>query len=391
MSNGLLNTIARSHGRDDRQAAATYVSTSFFLLLAIACTGGFVFLLAYRHIAWQRVFNLSNRVSQQEAAATVAVLFFCFLVHLPLTVTQRALFGYQKGFVNYAWEAVASLLGLSGIVCAIHFHLGLAALVFAVAAAPVLTAAMNSIVFFYRNRQLRPRLRLISRDATVELLGLGFLFLVIQVATATGYQTDYLIIARVLGTSSVAGYAVAAKLFVFVPALCSMVLTPLWPAYGEASARNDARWMSATLRYSLWTTGGVAAAAGVVLAILGRPLIRSWIGPAFVPSGALLAGLALWTVLSGVTQGMSTFLNGIGFVRVQAVCSLLMAAGNVWLSVLLTRRIGIAGAIYGTLLTQTGFILLPYCFYIPKLLASAKERELSIAAGVTGLRLPSSA
>jgi O-antigen/teichoic acid export membrane protein len=101
ISNGLLNVISESDGKDDTKAAAIYVSTSFFLLLAVAIAAGVVFLLAYRHVQWQRVFNVSTHAAMHEAGPIVLVLVFCFLVYLPITVTQRVQLGYQRGFVNY--------------------------------------------------------------------------------------------------------------------------------------------------------------------------------------------------------------------------------------------------------------------------------------------------
>jgi O-antigen/teichoic acid export membrane protein len=113
----------------------------------------------------------------------------------------------------------------------------------------------------------------------------------------------------------------------------------------------------------------VAIPANLLLIALGRPIIRIWVGPQIVPSFLLLTGLATWAILSGIGGPMAMFLNGIGFIRVQAICSVLMALGNVPLSIYLTRHIGVSGAIYGSITSQILFILSPYFWYLRRLMS----------------------
>src|SRR5438874_4896071 len=57
IGNGLLNAIADAHGRGDRKAAATYVSSAFFALIALAAIAGIGFAAGYPLVPWARVFN----------------------------------------------------------------------------------------------------------------------------------------------------------------------------------------------------------------------------------------------------------------------------------------------------------------------------------------------
>jgi len=334
---------------------------------------GVIFWLLYFHISWARVFNLSSPLAIQEAGPTVAVLVGCFLIYLPVTVAQRVQLGYQMGFINQGWEAAGNLLALGGLLCAIHWRAGLALVVLALTGGPVLSGVLNAATLFTLQRPwVRPRVALFSSVAARRLLTLGFLYVVIQLATATAYQTDNLILAQILGAAAVTGYAIPLKLFGFAPAIISLLVTPLWPAYGEAMTRGDFPWIQHTLRYSMASVIAVAATVSLALVFAAPSIVHYWVGPTIAPSTLLLVGMGLWAALSSITGTLAMFLNGIGFIRVQAICSVLMAAVNLFLSIVLTHRIGVAGVIYGTVISHAVFIMIPYCYFLPRLLSDLK-------------------
>ena len=379
ISNGLLNAISESDGAEDPEKAATYASTGFFLLLAMSIAIGGIFAIVYPYIPWPRVFNVSTGAAIKEAGPATAALVICFLIYLPLTVAQRVQLGYQKGYVNQCWEAAGNVLALAALICAIRWDMGLTVAVMALGGGPAFSGFLNALTLFGVQRPaLRPKFRKVSNMAGKRLITLGIFFVIIQLATAAAYQTDNLILAQVLGASAVTGYSVPLKLFGFMPAIISLLLTPLWPAYSEAVARGDLMWVRKTLHYSVASVVAVSLVSGLALALAAPTIIRIWVGEALVPSVGLLVGMALWSALGSISGALGIFLNGAGFIRIQAICSVLMATVNVALSVFLTRRIGVPGVIYGTVISHTIFILIPYCYFLPgqlALLGSGKRYE----------------
>jgi O-antigen/teichoic acid export membrane protein len=69
--------------------------------------------------------------------------------------------------------------------------------------------------------------------------------------------------------------------------------------------------------------------------------------------------------------------NGANVVGFQAVCATLMAIANVAISILLVQRIGVSGAVYGSLIAQVIFVLIPGLWYMRRLLRrlSASQSE----------------
>ncbi len=367
---GLMNAIAEANGRDDRELARTCVASGLAMLGALALGMILVFAVTYPLVPWGRLLNVSSAAAAREAGPAVAVLVVCFALNLPCAVVQRVQMGYQEGYVNNLWQSGGNLLGLLGVLGAIHFHAGLPWLVVGLVGAPLLTGAANGVVLFrYRRPWLRPSVRDISRPVVKRIIHLGSLFFVLQVAVALAFASDNLIAARVLGAAAVTEYAVTVQLFGIVSALLGMALTPLWPAYAEALVRRDVAWVRQTLRRSADLAVSFSAIFSLLLILFGREIISIWTDGRVSPSSLLLIGCGVWKVLEALGNALSMFLNGANVVRLQVTLALLMAVAAVFSKILLARLIGVPGVVWGTVLAYSLFCLLPLAWFIPRLLA----------------------
>ena len=356
MGNGLLNALAEANGRDNRDAARRYVSSAFLMLAGLAVIVGAAFAVVYPLVPWQALFN----VSSPEAGPAMAAFVGCFLVSLPLGVVEKVQLGYQEGFRNALWTALGSVFGLGAVLVAIALEAGLPWLVLAMAGAPVVARLANGVALFgWHKRWLRPTLAAATRSAARQVLQLGLLFLVLQLAVAVAYQSDSMVAAQVIGPEAVAEYSVVYRLFMFVPMLAGLALTPLWPAYGEAIARGDVAWVRRTLSRSLRFSVLATVPASLVLVVLGSKIIHIWVGEEIAPSYALILGFGVWMVMVTVGNAVAMFLNGANIVRFQVVTALCMAMTNLALSIALSRTMGVAGVIWGTVVAYSLCAALP--------------------------------
>ncbi len=344
VGNGLLNALASAHGRDDREAGAREVSTAFILLLTVAATLGVAFLAAYPYIDWARLYNVRSPAAGAEAGPATAAFVACILAHLPLGVVARIRHGYQEGYRTSLFDAAGNVLGLLLVLLAIKFRMPLVWLVLAMAGAPVLASLIHTAVLFGRDRPwLRVDLGRFDRRTAMRLLHHGGLFFALQVAATFASAPDNVIIAQTLGPTSVAHYAVVAKLFSVSVLLSDVALAPLWPAYGEAMARGDLRWVNHTLGRSI----RVAAIASILFALLlvvgGNAILAKWVGPGFDASLGLRLGLGTWTIVSTVGMAVAMYLNAANLLRVQVACALAWVPASLALKVMLVTRWGIAG------------------------------------------------
>jgi len=139
---------------------------------------------------------------------------------------------------------------------------------------------------------VRPRFSLLDLSIARELLGSGSGFFVIQIAAAVVFSSDNLVVSHDLGTAQVTPYSVTWRLVGFTAILPSLVFPALWPAYAEAYASGDDAWMRRTFRLTLRGTLALNGACAVILIAFGKTAICWWVGPAAVPSFALLAVMA---------------------------------------------------------------------------------------------------
>jgi len=163
---------------------------------------------------------------------------------------------------------------------------------------------------------------------------------------------------------AVAGYDIALKLSSLPAIFVGLVVVAQWPAYGEASARGDAHWIRRTFKRTVRLSMLVAGPFALILLAWGDAIIRVWAGPGVVPSVALLAGMSVWSVLLVLGSVIAALLNGLHVVKFQAINALLMATANVLISIYLVKKMGVIGAIFGTIAAYTIFSLLPSCYYI---------------------------
>jgi len=368
VGNGLLNAISEAHGRGDRDAAARYVSSAFFSLVVLSAAIGLAFFAVYPLIDWSRVFNVHSALATAEAGPTMAVLVVCFLASLSLGVVQRVRMGYQEGFIDGLWSAAGSVGALVSVIAAVLLKASLPWLVLSMAAVPVVVQSANAITLFrFQRPWLRPRLSLFSRQSAAHIMRTGGFFFVLQVAGAIAYQSDSLILAHILGPESVTRYAVPMRLFMLTPIILGFCFIALWPAYGESLSRGETQWAKTTLFRSIKLGLAVAVPVSILLILFGKSIIRLWVGSEVVPSHLLLLSMGIWAILTAPGGSISSFLNGAGILRFQAVAAMLMMVANIICSIYLTKTVGISGVVWGSIISQTIFILLPTGWYISRL------------------------
>lgn len=371
IGNGLLNAIAEASGKDDRETARRYVSSAFFVLFSIAALLAALFAVIYPWVPWARVFNVYSSQAVAEAGPAVAVFVGCFLAGIPLSIARQTQIGYQEGFTTNLCAGLGNLLGIGGVLLVIYLEAGLPWLVLAVGGAPTLALFLNSVVLFKRQRPwLSPRLKNINISAAKRVSQIGLLFFVLQVAGVVAYYSDNIVVAQIFGADEVTQYAVPMELFMLAPMFLGLVLAPLWPAYGEAIARGDVAWVRTTLFRSFTVGLLLNVPAAIFLMVFGTQLIHLWVGSQVTPSSMLLVGLGLWAIFNAINGSLAALFNGANVVKFQVICAILMAIANLALSIILANLIGLPGVIFGTVIAQLLFVVIPSAFYVLRILSS---------------------
>jgi len=383
IGNGVVNTVAAAHGRDDNHAIRRAVSSGFAILTAIAAVLAAGFLASFRLVDWARLLHVSSPLARAETPPAILAFALCILLNIPLDVVQRTQFGLQEGYRTNLWQATSSLLSLAGILLVVHLHGGVPALVAAFAGAPVLGVLLNSLTFFgLRRRDLFPSLRQIAAPVIRGILRLGILFFAINAVVAVTFSADNLYIAHFLGASSVAAYSVPQRMFSLIVVLATMLVAPLWPAYGEAVSRGDMPWVRRTLVRTIAGVFALTSLVGLFLVLFAQPILLHWVGPSVHPPTLLLAGLAAWVVLQTTTGTLQAFLNGAGILRFQVITSTIFGVVCLAAKLFLISRLGLVCVPWITFITYALLVVVPSAIYVPRLLARMTA-DSAIAAPAT--------
>jgi O-antigen/teichoic acid export membrane protein len=343
IGNGLLNAISDAYGKDDHRLARECVTSAFMLMLGIAIFLTLLGMVAYPFIPWMRLFNVTSSAMAAEGSRALVILFFWFVVNIPLGVIGRAQAGLQKGYLPQLIGSFGSVLTLLALLLVIRSHGSLAWLVFASTVGSILGIIINAFVLFREHPWLMPTLSSYSAVTAKRLLKLGLMFFVLQCAVAISFTSDNIVITQILGAAAVAAYAVPQKLFNFLQSVVGLAIYPLWPAYGEAIARGDVAWVRRVFLGSLWLVLGITVPLSAAMVLACPWILRVFFGKSLHASTALLVVLAVWVVIYAIGVVTSILLNGAGVLREQIVVVIISSISNLLLSVFLTRRFGVMG------------------------------------------------
>jgi O-antigen/teichoic acid export membrane protein len=382
LGQGLITRLSAAVGRGDDGAARRYVNsalaiialTSGVLLLAVVSAGAFV--------PWARVFNVTGAQAVAEAAPVVLVASVLTICCLPLAVAGSVLAGHQRMDVVNLIALVTSALGLFALLLAVYCRASMPVLAAALLTGP-LTAGLAQFAWGVRRGLIRLDRRAVNWSDAWSLLSLGFRFLFMQVASIVVFEAGAIIIAQRFGAGEVTPYAVTTRMVMIVISFLTAILSPLWPAYGEAFHRGDGEWVRRTFVRSLKLVVMTWVPAAVALSLFGQWVIKVWAGPAAVPDRLLLTSMLLFTLAQALGLTVSYLLNGVGRLKSQIVGGGLMALLHVPLALFLAGRVGVASvALSQTLLMFT--IALPLAFAETWGVLREARRNSGVPAGSPG-------
>ncbi|MDQ6901436.1 MAG: oligosaccharide flippase family protein [Bacteroidota bacterium] len=359
LGNGLLNAVSRANGRNSAKDAQVAVSSTFFLLLGISCFLLIIFISVFPFISWKDVFNVKSALAIRESGPTMMVLVVILLINMPLGVIQRIQDGYQEGYRFQVWLILGSLLSFVGLLICVYLKSGLTWLVFAYSAGQLVATSLNGLYLFNRKRKyLKPSLKYFNWEVGKSLVRSGLIFFLLGLFTLLANASDDLIITQTLGPSTVAGYEIVKKLFLF-SMFTQYLIQPLWPAFTEAMESGDIAWAKNTIKKGLLISIISTAIISLPLLLFGKQIITIWVSPQYIPSWSLLLGFYLFVLLGSYGGVMSTFLNSGPLLQKQLIIVGLAGISSVLLKIFFALNFGVSGIIWATIAGYSLFYVFP--------------------------------
>jgi len=343
--NALTNRVARCAAQEDATKIRYAISGGLgFLALAGAVISMLLFGLA-AVLPWHTLLKATDPTVTVEARHAAMCFGVMFGLNIFTSGIQKVFAGLQRAFEAHATSAVGALIAIGALWVATSRQVSVPVLLLVTLGAQS-AAALCLLAVLARRRQLSwPDMRLQTLAEARKLLKVGTLFLVLQIGVMIGWGADSLIISSLLGVAQVAIYGLAQRLLQFVSIPLSMINSPLWAAYADAQARNDADFMRRTLVRSLVATGTLAIIGVGVAAVVADTVVTHWAhGQVTIPKSVLLL-FCLWTVLEATGNAFAMFLNGCGVIRPQVVSVLAFCLLAIPLKFYLGRAFGVSGVL----------------------------------------------
>lgn len=210
--------------------------------------------------------------------------------------------------------------------------------------------AMLTLVILSRRYMGGTRLRL-QRPDWRELrafLGFSTQLLIINLSVLLTYQTDNLVISRLIGVGAVARYTVAASLIFRFRQLCYGLSRTFLPATADPRTTPERR-RELHFRGTRYNTLLIVGLGGVAAALAG-PFYRLWLGEAYQASAGIFV-LLMAANMFGMSQYVTNaVLTGLRHTRPLMVSEVIGAVANLALSIVLVKAgLGLTGVALGTL------------------------------------------
>lgn len=322
---GLQNALTACHGRDDRTEPSKLISTTLFMLFLICC--------ALSAFAWYALPYLPLgslvKVQSKEAVAmllpTTQAIIIVFGCSLPLGIIQRILDAYQEGFLSNVLLSVGRILGFASIFVCVALNYPLPIMAALYMGLPFVFFAIAGLYIFWKRPWLRPRFRGIQLTKAKQIGSVGGLALLAQLGASIMTTGPLFLLSSQFGAEAVAPFAITQRMLGGFSMVLSVAMSPLWPAYGEALARGDLKWIKATFKRSIRISAAIILPVFLVTTLYGIPIIEWWIKETkSVPNWSLLMACNVWMLFMAWNRACAMLLNGLNHFKGQSIYGLLL-------------------------------------------------------------------
>jgi len=352
LGNGLRNRFAEAVAANNHNLARTYVSTTYGFLGVVFFVLIVVFLILNPFLNWQKILN-TTAIETSELAVVALIVFVFFILRFFFKIIGTILMADQRPAVNNAFGPLGNIIALIIIFILTKTTEGsLKNLAAVLSAVPVFVLIFATFFFFLKDyRRYSPSYRYIDISKSKDLLGLGFKFFFIQIASIIFFSTTNFLIAQFSDQQSVAAYNVAYKYLFIVNMIYAIILTPFWSAVTDAYSKKDYTWLKSSLK-KLNILSGIMT-IGLVIALFISPYIyKLWIGDKLTIPFSLSLVITLYLIQQIVIAPFSTFLNGFGKLKLSMYILPFKILLFLILAYFMGRNYGAIGVVLAMLLVQ---------------------------------------
>lgn len=329
IGNGLRNYLVKTLANKDEEASKKYISSAYVSVGIISLAIFAVGIVLINVLDWNEIMKVSTDVIDTIVFRRfISIVFSGVVIHFFFLLISSICYALQKTFLPGLISLTTQLLiyiyllipngnSVNGKVISLSFvHL------FAYNI-PILVVTI--ILFVGKLKFARPSIKFFDKTVARQVMGLGGVFFVIQLALIALNSSNEIYINAFFKPRDVVQYNYYHKLFYVLMVFITLVLQPFWSAITKAYYEKRFEWIKKTYVF-LNFVGILLCLSSVILALIYQPLADIWLGKGVLKVEAISVSLfALYTAMFVIANITCSVSNGIGKLKCQMICTLVGA------------------------------------------------------------------
>jgi O-antigen/teichoic acid export membrane protein len=358
LGNGMRNKLAEAYAKGERELGRIYVSTTLVMLCLLMGVLIVVGTVAEPFIDWYAILNTTpDSVPHLDEIVYVAFAIFC--LNFIFKFIGNIYLALQLPAINNAMITGGHLLSLIIIFILTKTTAGsLMYVAIAYSASPLLVyLMMYPVTFKLVFPWLLPSVKCFHKRYLKDLFNVGIQFFLLQLSGILLFACANLLISHQFGPQEVTPYNIAYRIFSLIPIAINIILSPIWSATTEAYAKGDVAWIRRTMR-GIQKILLLAYGAIVLMIFASKYIYRIWVGSEVEIPFALSMMMGIYVAILISSLSYSSFLNGLGKLRLQTINTVTVAILFYPLCTFLGYKMGVVGIVAGmSILHFSGLIL----------------------------------
>lgn len=325
LGNGMRNRLAEHIAHDEYKEARQCVSSTFFMLIGIILPLALLLDIAVIYIDLYRLLNI-NPTIVPNLSATILIATSLVCTTFIFKFIGNVYLALQLPAVNNLLVVIGQTLVLLSIWLLKECHVSSlywVALLSTLSPLVVYLAAYP-ITFCWKYPNLAPSIYFFDVATVREMLVIGLRFFILQMAGIILFASSNIFISNLFSPDMVTPYQVAYRYFSISMMLFTVIGVPFWSATTDAYQRRDYQWIRKShqrLNLIVWMIGG----ALIAMMVLSRPIYNLWVGSSVNVSSGLTVWMGIYLFITIHSLSNSYFLNGIGAIQLQMICTICAA------------------------------------------------------------------
>ena len=348
IGNGLRNRLAESVAKNDNAGAQKYVSTAFAGTAIISFVFCVVIVCVWLVFDLSTVFNLNVSDANADAVIAISMSFVC--INFVLSLFKTSAYAIQQPGIISVFSVIGQLFQILVIlIIPLFVHESIIAVAILYGLVSLLDNILLGVFITKKRPYLIPKKSSIDIKFFKPLISLGVGFFIMQICGLVLNTTDNLLISNLFGAAEVTPYSMAYKFFYLSVQIHGIIIMPMWSAYTEAVTNCNLDWIKKAMKKVNLITLLISFCVLIGVFVF-KPFAALWLGKELDYGNTLIPIIAIYMIAQMFSNNYSSFLCGIGCIKIPTILAALGAVLNIPLSVLFAKYfgMGLSGIILGS-------------------------------------------